>query len=91
MKEQLINYHELELMIHKKSDKQTESRFASILNRIWNGIVRSIATPNEPIIHSRKDKSGNSYWAVHDPLLGHRVFFNSETEVRAWLDRRYYK
>ncbi|MBD3886798.1 hypothetical protein IFO70_34740 [Phormidium tenue FACHB-886] len=46
---------------------------------------------NEITIDSLKDKSDNTYWAIHDPILGRRVFFDSETEARAWLDRRYYQ
>ena len=30
------------------------------------------------------------YWQVYDPVSGLHTSFGSETEVKAWLDRRYY-
>ena len=91
MNNQSINYQELELMLQKQSNKKAKSSFASELNRIWNGIVQWITTTHELTIDSHKDKFGNTYWTIHDPLLGHKISFDSETEVRIWLDGRYYQ
>ena len=33
---------------------------------------------------------GDCYWQVYDPISGLHTSFSSETEVKAWLDRRYY-
>ena len=33
---------------------------------------------------------GDCYWQVYDPVSGLHTSFGSETEVKAWLDRRYY-
>lgn len=91
MKDQAVSHQEFEFMIHKKSVKLAKSGFAPKLKQIWNRIVKSMTATNEPTIASGRGKSGNTYWVIHDPLLGCRVFFNSETEVRVWLDKRYYQ
>lgn len=80
MKDQSASYQEFEFMIHKQSCKLAQSESASRLNQIWNRIVKSMTATNEITIDSLKDKSDNTYWAIHDPILGRRVFFDSETE-----------
>jgi hypothetical protein len=91
MKNQSVDYQTLKTVIHPESGEQRKSRFVSSITRIWNRIVESIIAVNELKIYSLKSKSGSSYWEIHDPILGRRVFFNSEAEVRDWLDRRYYE
>jgi GTP-binding protein EngB required for normal cell division len=91
MKDQSASYQEFEFIIYKKSDKLAKSGFASKLNQIWNEIVKLMSTRNEITIDSLKDKSGNMYWRIQDSISGRRVFFGTEQEVRAWLDRRYYQ
>jgi GTP-binding protein EngB required for normal cell division len=91
MKDQSTSYQELELIIHKKSDKLAKSGFASKLNQIWNRIVKSMTTRNAITIDSLKGKSGNIYWTTQDSISGRRMFFGTEQEVRAWLDQRYYQ
>ncbi|HEY9626010.1 MAG TPA: hypothetical protein V6C84_01805 [Coleofasciculaceae cyanobacterium] len=45
---------------------------------------------NQLKVHSLKNKSGSLYWVIYDRFLDRRVYFNSEAEVRQWLDRRYH-
>lgn len=89
MKNQSMNYQELELVTHSDPDEKRNSGFVSNLNRIWHKIVQSIVESNEPRLYSRKNRCGSPYWEIHDPIIGRRVFFSSEAEVRDWLDRRY--
>lgn len=91
MKNQSVNYQELEFVIHPESDEQRKSGFVSKLEQLLRRIVESIIAVNELKIYSLKSRSGHCCWAVHDPLLGRKVFFESEAEVREWLDRRYYE
>jgi hypothetical protein len=91
MRSQSIDDQALETMVHSESSERRKSSFASTMVRIWNLIVESLTTVNELKIDSLKSRSGSCYWAIHDPILGRRVFFDSEAEVREWLDRRYYE
>jgi hypothetical protein len=44
----------------------------------------------EPEIIQKCDRLGNISWRVYDPISGFHCSFNSEQEVRSWLDTRYY-
>lgn len=87
MNDQSVNHQEL--ASHSELDKPRELSFAFKLNQIWNYILNTIFAADRPKIYLFKDRSGSTYWKIDDPLLGHRIFA-SETEVRVWLDRRYY-
>lgn len=50
-----------------------------------------VANRIEPQVKLKCDRLGNNCcWQVYDPVSGCNWSFNSEREVRAWLDRRYY-
>ncbi|MBD1997602.1 hypothetical protein H6G00_13360 [Leptolyngbya sp. FACHB-541] len=91
MKQQSVNYQTLEAVIHSASDKHRKLSLTSNIARLWNRIVESIIAINELKIYPLTSRSGIGYWVIYDPLLARRVFFNSEAEVREWLDRRYYE
>lgn len=46
---------------------------------------------NDPKIRERHDRQGNVWFDVYDPVSGRSALLNSEAEVRAWLDTRYYR
>lgn len=59
----------------------------SIIQRISRYLAKSRV---EPKIKQQCDRLGNISWRVYDPISGFHCAFNSEQEVRAWLDTRYY-
>jgi hypothetical protein len=91
MNGQPVAYQKLEFAIHSEPSEQRKAGLISKLTRIWSQFVESIIAVDELKIYSLRSKSGSAYWAIHDPLLGYRIFFDSEADVREWLDRRYYK
>ncbi|WP_088889336.1 hypothetical protein [Leptolyngbya ohadii] len=91
MKENYADYHELEFAVRSESHKRKPSTLASKLGRVLHNLVESIVAVNELKIYSFRSRSGSAYWTIHDQILGRRVFFDSEQEVRAWLDKRYYR
>ena len=44
----------------------------------------------EPKVSEKKDRYGDTYYRVYDPQRDRYHDFNSEAEVRWWLDKRYY-
>ena len=44
----------------------------------------------EPDVRQKCDRFGNFYWQIYDPISRSYLFFNSEREVRVWLDTRYH-
>jgi hypothetical protein len=59
----------------------------SIIEKIGRYLSRNRV---EPRVKQKCDRSGNTYWRVYEPVSGFHCSFNSEQEVRAWLDTRYY-
>ncbi len=58
---------------------------------IWSTIAKRAAGSSDPIIEQRRDRQGYAYYIVYDPTTQERSICSSETEVRAWLERRYYQ
>ncbi|SKB15845.1 hypothetical protein PL11201_80155 [Planktothrix sp. PCC 11201] len=51
--------------------------------------VNALASPTEPKIWQKKDAKGNRIWQIYDPVTGHKARFDTEQEVRIWLEKRY--
>ncbi|MBE9100089.1 hypothetical protein [Vacuolonema iberomarrocanum] len=88
-------YAELELITPeaKKEAQQALRAAKSPLKKIWQfaqGIQKHWANGSEPRIKQRWDSDGNPYYEVYDPISRQRLHCNSELEVRAWLEQRYY-
>lgn len=44
---------------------------------------------DEPKIWEKRDRSGNVFYKVYDPITGISNQFSSDLEVRIWLEERY--
>lgn len=51
--------------------------------------VNAFASPTEPKIWQKKDADGNMIWQIYDPVTGYKARFDTEQEVRIWLEKRY--
>ena len=61
------------------------------MNDLFKRIRRYlVANRIEPDVKRKYDRSGNFYWQIYDPISRSYLFFNSEREVRVWLDTRYH-
>lgn len=49
-----------------------------------------LSTYSEPKIWEKIDRFGNTYFQIFDSKSDRYLRFNSEEEVRCWLDRRFY-
>jgi hypothetical protein len=47
------------------------------------------AGQSEPRIDHRRDRQGNSYLEVYDPISDKTQTFDTPHEVRVWLEQRY--
>jgi len=52
-------------------------------------ILNFLAGKESIQIQQRCDRSGSLYWVVYDPHLRNHLRFDSEQEVRVWLEQRY--
>jgi hypothetical protein len=63
----------------------TPSRWQMFVQTLLDRMTGS----GEPKIYHRRDRQGNSYLEVHDPLSGKTQSFSTANEVRIWLEQRY--
>lgn len=91
MQEQSVNDQASTAMIQPESGEIRKFSITSRIARILGQIVESLIAVNEVKIYSLRNKSGARFWAIHDLQYGRRIYLHSETEVRDWFDRRYYK
>jgi hypothetical protein len=59
------------------------------LRQILHGLMNAITISSEPRITEKHDRCGNTYYQMYNPVDQTSSTFNSEAEVRAWLDQRY--
>lgn len=81
----------LESTIFSKTSEQEKFKFALKLGQTLKLLFELMLKVDEPRIIRSRDKFGSPFWTIYDPITRRRIYFSSELEVRAWLDRRYYQ
>ncbi len=71
----------------KKEFKAIALTLRSTLSLIWNTLFTSVS--DEPRIWQERDRSGNVWWYVYDPISRRSIQFPSEQELRRWLEKRF--
>lgn len=56
---------------------------------VGHGLLHYFCGSMEPRILVRQNGHGISHYRIYDPFTQQHHTFGSETELRAWLDRRY--
>jgi hypothetical protein len=88
---EFLRRSEFDLTINSSSTIRSSKSRAT---KIWSGVFQSLlsifVSQSEPRIWQSLDRTGTMVWHVYDPANGHSACFGSETEVRVWLDQRYY-
>lgn len=65
--------------------------FKQILHRVWHSLIELFAPSSELRIFTGRDRHGNTYYRVYDVSTQDFHRFESEDEVRIWLEQRYYR
>lgn len=63
------------------------SKIKGLIGKFWNAIT---VVNVDPQIRQEYDRQGNLQWRVFDPVTTKSRFFDSEDDVCAWLEQRYY-
>ncbi|MBW4658331.1 MAG: hypothetical protein KME15_06630 [Drouetiella hepatica Uher 2000/2452] len=63
------------------------SKIGNLIGNLWNAIT---VVNVDPQIRQEYDRQGNLQWRVFDPITAKSRFFDSEDDVCAWLEQRYY-
>ncbi|MDJ0724887.1 MAG: hypothetical protein QNJ38_07230 [Prochloraceae cyanobacterium] len=66
------------------------SCFSEYLKKLKKALINFSSPQTEPKIIRKSDRQGNSYFQVYDPHNRHYATFNSEREIRIWLERSHY-
>lgn len=72
-------YRQLELIPEPAS-------FTSQLGQLWRQLIKFLSCEAEPHICSIADVNGQLWWQVYDPRTGRSIWFDSEQELRIWLE-----
>jgi hypothetical protein len=60
-----------------------------LISRIFQILVAKLSIDRDPQITLRYSSAGHEYWHVHDPITGKAATFNTEADVRVWLEQRH--
>ena len=60
-------------------------------SNLTQALVALLTSKDEPFITRFIDESGQFWWRVDDPRTGEMRYFDSEDEVRIWLDGNQYR
>jgi hypothetical protein len=66
-------------------------RFLLRLKQFRKRFFQWIAGNFEVQVWQVGDRAGNIYWRVYDPVTKASTSFGSSSEVRIWLEQRYYR
>lgn len=72
----------------QKSDRRFKP---TRLNDIWQRVLNYFAVSSEPRVWQSQDATGLLQWKALDPITGESVSYDSETEMRSWLEERHYQ
>lgn len=88
MKSQLSwqEYQTLEMIPQRPSQRRQ-----SQLNKIWQSIVTFFAASEEPHVWKGLNQAGQSMWKAYDPITHQSADYETEEEMRAWLEERHYQ
>lgn len=75
-------------VLPKPSIKQ---QISSPLRRVLQRLQEIFIGSNELRIWQTYDQFGENWWHAYDPVTGHHTSVQSETELRGWIEMRYYK
>jgi hypothetical protein len=68
-----------------------EQKQESLINQFLQALVAKLSSSNEPQIKLRYNSKGQEFWRVYDPTTGKTATLMDESDVRVWLEQRYYQ
>jgi YD repeat-containing protein len=73
-----------------QTNRKILSNLITWLSKIGNLFVSSLEKSEEIRIRQRVDRNGQVWWYAYNPRTKRSGVFDSESEVRAWLERQYH-
>ncbi|OWY68362.1 hypothetical protein B7486_26290 [cyanobacterium TDX16] len=84
------NIQKLEQIYNYKPEPQHDRPTRrSWWKKMWRSLVTALSHNAEMRVWKTEDKTGRSLWKLYDPITGETFDFNSENEVRTWIEESY--
>ncbi len=81
--------------ILQRNSSKLKSRLTSVvgtlLHQIYQSLLKTVVNKPDIKIWRVSNQKGELHWRVYNPMNEQTGYFNSEAEVRAWLEQRYYE
>ncbi|MBE9192023.1 hypothetical protein IQ230_17025 [Gloeocapsopsis crepidinum LEGE 06123] len=61
------------------------------MKSIWQQVVNYLNAKNELQVWQSSDRNGRTWWNAYDPITGRKTKRDSESEMRTWIEKRYYQ
>lgn len=74
-----------------KRDRPGFSRWKWLISQWGNDLKTLLLSGSEPRVYLRRDRNGQTYLKIYDPVSRETVYCDSQTEARAYLEKRYYR
>ncbi len=84
-----MNYQDLKLISSKELAANQTNR-ESWLSRVWQKLTTYLSQ-NSGLRVWQSDKKGSPVWNLYNPTTGDTLDFDSETDVRTWIEESYYR
>jgi hypothetical protein len=82
----------LEIIFSQSEQKQVKKfKLLSALNKIWQHSLTIFTKGNELQVWQTCDRFGNTWWNARDRATDRSISLASETEIRVWIEERYYR
>ncbi|MEM0979438.1 MAG: hypothetical protein AAGH78_04100 [Cyanobacteria bacterium P01_H01_bin.58] len=78
------------LLDHSAGSAYRPNRMGKFFVKLGQGLVHWLTSGDTPKI-SKFVRGDIEVWQVYDPAISQTLYFDNETELRTWMDQRYYQ
>lgn len=92
MKLYLLNVQSYEHLLNATRTAKRQTNAHRWLKTVGRAIAQTFSHSHDPKICkicTVETRAGQTIWQVYDPITNHRIRFDTEAEVRIWLDQRF--
>lgn len=86
-----LDKERIESLGDENQDWFKKSKRLSAFNTIWQHLITIFTKQPELQVRQRYDHFGNTWWEAYDPVTGCSASFDSEVNMLAWIEKRYYR
>ncbi len=85
-----MNYKDLKLISSKELENCDRPNRESLLSKVWQKLATYLSQSSGLRVW-QSNRTGRTVWKLYNPTTGDKLDFDSETEVRIWIEESYYR